>query len=240
LLRGRASELRDKIRDHKVRRVFLFSSALLAVSWLTFVYAVETDRVLHVSLGYFINPIVSVLLGRIVLGEKLRRLQWVAVAFAAAGVAQLSTEASELPWISLVLAFSFGFYGLARKTAPMDALPGSTLEVLIMLPFAVAYLVWAAFTGEGHFSLSDPAIDALLVGTGIITAVPLLWFANGARRLPLSTIGFVQYLAPTGHFVLAVLAFGETFTALHLRAFACIWAGVAVFSIEAWRRSSRD
>jgi chloramphenicol-sensitive protein RarD len=238
-LRGRVPELREKIRDRKVGRVFVVSSALLALCWLTFVYAVETDRVLHVSLGYFINPIVSVLLGRIVLGERLRRLQWVAVALAAAGVAQLSTEASELPWISLVLAFSFGLYGLARKTAPMDALPGSTLEVLIMLPFAVAYLAWIGIAGDGHFSLADPTTDALLVGTGIITAVPLLWFANGARRLPLSTIGFVQYLAPTGHFLLAVLAFGEPFSALHWRAFACIWAGVAVFSIEAWRRSSR-
>ena len=147
-LRGRVPELREKIRERRVRRVFLSSSALLALSWLTFVYAVETSRVLHVSLGYFINPIVSVLLGRIVLGEKLRRLQWVAVALAAAGVVQLSTEAGELPWISLVLAFSFGLYGLARKTAPMDALPGSTLEVLIMLPFAAAYLGWIAVTED--------------------------------------------------------------------------------------------
>jgi len=239
-LRGRVPELRHRIRERKVRRAFLVSSALLALCWLTFVYAVETGRVLHVSLGYFINPIVSVLLGRIVLGERLRRLQWVAVALAAAGVAQLSTEAGELPWISLVLAFTFGLYGLARKTAPMDALPGSTLEVVIMLPFALACLIWVALTGDGHFSLVDPATDTLLLGTGIITAVPLLWFANGARRLPLSTIGFVQYLAPTGHFFLAVLVFGEAFSALHLRAFACIWAGVAVFSIEAWRRSARD
>jgi chloramphenicol-sensitive protein RarD len=200
---------------------------------------VATRRVLQTSLGYFLNPTVSVVLGMVVMGERLRPTQWLAVALSAAGVLQLATLATDLPWIALVLALTFGFYGLVRKTAPIDALPGSTLETALGVPFALAYLGYLWLSGTGHFLGADLATDALLASTGLITAMPLLWFANAARRLPLSTIGFVQYLSPTGQLLLAVLAFGEPFTTLHLRSFACIWAGVAIFTVDSWRQSRR-
>lgn len=238
-IRGGIPQLARRAGAPEIRWAFVASSVLLAVNWLTFVYAVDTARVLHASLGYFLNPIVSVLLGAIVLGERLTRLQWTAVAFAALGVLQLSAQADDFPWIALVLAGTFGAYGLARKVAPMEALPGSTLEVTLLLPLAAAYLVWLATKGQSSFTPTNATTAVLLAATGVITALPLLWFANAARRLRLSTIGFIQYLAPTGQFLLAVLAFGEAFTPLHQRSFACIWAGIALFTLESWRQSRR-
>lgn len=238
VVRGRVPEMRRALRARRTLAVFALSSTLLACNWLTFIYAMATDRVLQASLGYFLNPLVSVLLGLLVIGERLRPAQWLAMALSAAGVLQLAGQASEFPWISLVLACSFGLYGLVRKTAPIDALLGSTLEAgLAALP-ALAYVAFLTLAGRGHFTTAFGATELLLLGTGVITACPLLWFANAARRLPLTTIGFLQYLAPTGQFLLAVFLYGEPFSALHLRAFGCIWAGVAVFSIDLWARGT--
>lgn len=229
LLRGRLGEVRAALRNRKVLGTLAISAVLVAINWFLFVYAVATDRVLHVSLGYFINPLVSVMLGMFVLGERLRRLQWVAVGLAAAGVLQMAITAGHLPWISLLLAASFGTYGLLRKTVKVEGLPGTTVETLVLgVPFLGA-IIWYEASGVGHFSSVDARTTALLLATGAVTATPLWWFANAARRMSLTAIGFLQYLAPSMHFVLAVFLFDEPFENTQLITFACIWAGVALF-----------
>jgi chloramphenicol-sensitive protein RarD len=230
---GRLREVGAALRVPHTRRVFGLTAALLLGNWFAYIAAVATGQVLQASLGYFINPIVSVLLGMLVLGERLRPLQWTAVALAVVGVVTLGTLADAFPWLALGMAFSFGFYGFARKTAPLDALPGGTLETLLMLPAAIAVLVWLALTGQATVLQGDPLRDGLLALSGVVTAVPLLWFSLAARRLPLSTIGLLQYLSPSLQFVLAVAWFGEPFTSVHLASFACIWLGLAAFTLDA-------
>jgi chloramphenicol-sensitive protein RarD len=238
LIAGEWPAVRAAMRDRRTVAVMAVSGALLAVNWGTFVAAVATGHLLDASLGYFINPLVSVALGMVVLGERLRRLQWLAIGLAATGVGLITVEAGRVPWISLVLAGTFGLYGLVRKTAKVDSLAGSTIETAIMTPVAIAYLALLAARGGGALGRIDVATDLLLVSTGVITAVPLLLFTSAARRLPLSMVGFLQYLAPTGQFLLAVLAFGEPFSTGRLAAFACIWAGLAVFSSDFFRREA--
>jgi chloramphenicol-sensitive protein RarD len=232
VIAGEWGKVRIALRDGRTLAVMAISGALLAVNWGTFVAAVATDHLLDASLGYFINPLVSVALGMVVLGERLRRLQWLAIALAATGVALLTADAGELPWISLVLAVTFGLYGLVRKTAKVDSLVGSTVETAIMTPVAIAYLGFLAGRGGGALGHAGVTTELLLVATGVITAVPLLLFTSAARRLPLSTVGFLQYLAPTGQFLLAVLAFGEPFARGKLAAFALIWAALLLFSLD--------
>jgi chloramphenicol-sensitive protein RarD len=242
LLRGRGRELSRALVSGAVLRVIVPSALLIAVNWLVFIYAVSTDRVLHASLGYFLNPLVSIVLGMIFLGERLRPAQWVAVGLACVGVGFMASLAEGLPWIGIVLAVSFGGYGLLRKVAPVDGLLGATMESVLLVPVGVGWLVALAIDGTGAMGRLGVRIDLLLVCAGVITAAPLVWFANAARRLPLRTLGFMQYLAPTGQFALAVLVFGEALTPVHVRGFACIWAAVAVFSVEGWwvaRRAGR-
>jgi len=227
------------LRDRRARRALAVSGVLLACNWGVFIHAVASHHVLHASLGYFINPLISVVLGMVVLGERPRRLQWLAIALATAGVVQVAVHAGGLPWIALALACSFGLYGLLRKTAPVEALVGSTVETAFMAPLGLTYLGYLAATGGGALGHTDVATHVLLVTTGLVTAVPLVWFTAAARRLPLSTVGFLQYLAPTGQFLSAVLLFGEPFAIGDLAAFACIWAGLAVFSIDLWRARGR-
>ena len=228
--------VRAALRDIRVLGTMALSGALLAVNWGVFVWATVTGHLLDASLGYFINPLISVALGTLLLRERLTKLQWIAIALAAAGVAILTWRAGRVPWVALVLAFTFGLYGLVRKTAKVDALVGSTVETLLMAPIALVYVLVV----PGAFGHADAATHALLVGTGVITAVPLVLFTSAARRLPLSTIGFLQYLAPTGQFLLAALAFGEPVPPEKLLAFVVIWAGLAVFSFDLWRRLSRS
>lgn len=237
LLRGRLAELQKALRDPRALRTLALTGALLSVNWLLFIHATLTDRVLQASLGYFINPLVSVLLGMLLLGERLRPVQWVSVALAAAGVVMLAAQAEGLPWISLVLAGTFGLYGYLRKVVAVEALPGSTLETALMAPLGLGYLVFLELDGSGHFGHADTATHALLVATGLVTALPLLWFAHGARRLTLATLGFLQYLAPTMQLLLAVLIYGEPFTSVHQRSFGLIWAGLLVFSLESWHQA---
>jgi chloramphenicol-sensitive protein RarD len=229
---GVLPEIRRAAREPRTVRVLLVSGALLLVNWGVFIYAVSTERVLQASLGYFINPLVSVLLGMAVLRERLRPLQWVAMALAFAGVAQLAARTSGLPWIALALAGSFGLYGLLRKMAPVAALAGSTLETAFMAPVGAVYLVALHLRGTSTFLRGDAYRDFLLVSTGIITALPLVWFTAAARRLPLATVGFLQYLAPTGQLLIAVLVFREPFTLRELAAFGCIWSALAVFTLD--------
>lgn len=230
---GQLGALREALRDVRTIGVMAASGVLLAINWALFVWATINGHLLDASLGYFINPLVSVALGTIVLRERLSRLQWIAIALAALGVAILTWRADRVPWIALLLASTFGVYGLVRKTAKVAALIGSTIETVLMVPIAVTYLIVIADHGAlGH---ADASITALLVGTGIVTAVPLVLFTSSARRLPLSTIGFLQYLAPTGQFVLAIVAFGEPLALDRLAAFIVIWAGLAVFTIDLFR-----
>ncbi len=231
-VRKRWGEVRGVVGSARTLAALASSTALIAVNWLTYVWAVNSGHVLDASLGYYINPLVSVMLGLLVLRERLTRRQLLAVLLAAAGVALLSVAHGSVPWISLVLAFSFGLYGLLRKTVRAAAAVGLAFETAILAPFAGGYLAALALGGGGALGHAPPATDALLVSTGVITAVPLILFTEGARRLPLSTLGLLQYLSPTAQFLLAVLVFKERFTPADAVTFALIWAGLAVFTAD--------
>jgi chloramphenicol-sensitive protein RarD len=229
LAAGQWTALRTAMRDRRTIAVMALSSALLAINWGVFVAATLHGYLLEASLGYFINPLVSIALGTLVLRERLRRLQWIAIVLATIGVAVMTWRTGRVPWVSLVLALTFGLYGLVRKTARVDAIVGSAIETFVLAPIGVVYL---AAIGGGvivHASL-DTAL--LIAACGFVTAVPLVLFTSAARRLPLSTVGFLQYLAPSGQFLLAVLAYGEPLAHARLVAFAWIWAGLVVFSID--------
>lgn len=232
-VRGRLGELRPVLRDPARRRRLLLSAALLGLNWFVFLYAVGTDRVLHASLGYYLTPIVSVVLGMLVLGERLRRLQWAAVAAALTGVVLMIERAGEFPWIGVVLALAFGFYGLIRKTVDVAPLPGTAFEACVFAIPCAAAIAWLELgSGSGHLVRVGTPTTALLLAAGPVTVVPLLWFTDAARRLPLFALGFMQYLTPTIHFLLAVLVFDEAFTTGHAVAFATIWTGVALFALD--------
>jgi chloramphenicol-sensitive protein RarD len=231
-LRGRVRELQAAYGSSRYRRAFLASAALIGINWYLFIWAVNHEHILQASLGYFVNPLFNVALGMIFLKERLRPWQWVSVGLASLGVLQMAVQGDEIPWVAISLVVTFGFYGLVRKTAPADALLGSNLETSFLLPLAVGYLVFLGVRGEAAFASADGRTLAFIAATGLMTALPLLWFSNAARRLPLSTLGFFQYLAPTGQFLLAVLVYDEPFTAVELRSFVVIWIALAVFSVE--------
>jgi chloramphenicol-sensitive protein RarD len=217
------------VRSPRVLRMLAASAVLVAVNWLTFITAVGAGRILETSLGYYINPLVSVVLGVVFLGERLRRRETVAVVLAVVGTAILTVGLGQPPWVALILAFSFGFYGLLRKVAGVGALTGLLVETTLLLPVAVAYLVRRSTTGTSTFGADAPWISALLALGGVVTALPLIWFAAAARRLRYATVGIVQYLAPSLSFLLATVVYGEPFTAIHAWTFAFIWAAVALF-----------
>ena len=224
----------------RVFGLLCLSTLLIALNWVIYVKAVADNHNLEASLGYYINPLVSVLLGIVLLGERLTPLMKAAVVAAAAGVTWLAVDLGQLPWISLVLAFSFGTYGLLRKIAPVGALIGLTVETLLLAPLAAAYLGWAVTRGQSGFVSGGPGIRALLLFAGPVTVVPLLCFAAAARRLPLSTMGFLQYLSPTLQFLLAVAVYGEKFSRGRAGAFACIWVAVAIFAFDSVRRRAPE
>jgi chloramphenicol-sensitive protein RarD len=218
------------------RRLLTLTASTLCISlnWLLFIWAVGQGRVLESSMGYFLNPLVNVLLGVAVLKERLRPLQWIAVALAVVGVAQMALFSAAPPWVAITLAVSFGTYGLLRKRLPMSPLTGLTVETGLLTPLAIAFLVWRGVGGSPPFG-GSAGLAALLVLGGIVTALPLVWFAAAASRLRYSTLGFFQYLAPTGHFLLAVLVYGETLSRFHVIAFACIWIGIGLYLVDAWQ-----
>ncbi|MEW6720845.1 MAG: EamA family transporter RarD [Thermodesulfobacteriota bacterium] len=229
----RGGELRAALRDRAAAKMLFGSTLLIAVNWLLFVIAVTTDRVLESSLGYFMNPLVNILLGRLFLGERLRGAQRISLYLAAAGVALLVALHGKAPWISMALAVTFAFYALLRKLAPVDSLSGLTFETGLLAPAAFGLIAWGAFSGHGAFLSGSGRYDLILPLAGIVTTVPLLAFGGAARRIRLSTLGFLQYISPTGHFLLAVFAFGEPFGRGELAAFLLIWAGLAVYSVDA-------
>ncbi len=234
---GQLRQLGAAFRDRAVRRSLLQAAAFVGINWFCFVYGVETERVLQVSLGYFINPLLSVLLGTVVLGERLRRLQWVAVGLSAAGVGLMTWRLVALPWLSLVLAVTFALYGLVRKTAKVEALVGNCAEALLLAPVAAAMVVFGEVYGDAPLTSGGATTTVLLLCTGLATAGPLLLFTSAARRLPLSTVGFLQYLAPSLHLLVAVFVFGEAFTATHGMTFGAIWLGLSLFILDGVRAS---
>lgn len=228
------------LRDWRVLRLLFVSAVLIAVNWLVYIYSIFTDHVLAASLGYYLNPLVNVMLGMVFLGERLSRLQLVAVVIAAIGVAILLAGALDTLWISLTLAFSFGIYGLIRKVVPVGSLPGLAMETTVLLPVSLAAAGWYLWIGDGRGFGSDPSISALLAAGGIVTAVPLLLFATAARKMSYAALGFVQFLAPTVQFLLSLFVFEEPLKPAQLACFLLIWASIAVFSFDMWRKMRAD
>jgi chloramphenicol-sensitive protein RarD len=217
---------------------FVASALLLSVNWLMYIWAVNNGHVIEASLGYFINPLVNIMLGYLLLKERLRPVQWLAIALAAGGVAWLTWQAGRAPWIALALAASFGGYGLMRKTAALGALEGLSFETMLLFPVALAYVLWLGAHGQDAFTGSDSnATRLLLVAAGPITAIPLLMFTAGARRIPLSLLGLLQYIAPTMQFLLGVWLFKEAFSQQRAIGFAIIWGALALYAAEGlWRQ----
>ena len=216
------------------RRAALFglTAVLLSINWLTYIWAVNAGYIIETSLGYFINPLFNVLLGTLFLGERLRNGQWAAVALATVGVLYLTISYGALPWIALTLAFSFGFYGLLRKTAVLEAMEGLTMEILFLLPAAVFYLIYLEMSGGSHFGHNGWTITLLILFSGLVTAVPLTLFSYGARKLPLTTMGLLQYIAPTIQLLIGVFVFGELFTGARVIGFGIIWLSLILYSAE--------
>jgi chloramphenicol-sensitive protein RarD len=237
--RRRLRDVAAALRDRRHVLVLAGTAVLVAANWLVFVLAIQAGRVLDASLGYYVNPLLMVLLGVVFLGERLTRLQGAAVALAGAGVAWLTVASGAVPWIPLLLATTFGFYGLVRKRVRVEALAGLAVETLLLCPVAGGALLVLAARGEGGLARGDAGHDLLLVASGVVTALPLLWFANAARRLRYTTVGFFQYLAPTGQLLLAVLAFGEPFTRDHAVTFSLIGAAVALYVADGVRAARR-
>jgi chloramphenicol-sensitive protein RarD len=212
--------------------IYTLSMAFVTTNWLLYIWAVVTGHVLDASLGYFMNPLVNVLLGAIFLRESLRPRQAMAVALAALGVVLLVVRVGRFPWLALALAFSFGSYGLVRKRAAIDPIVGLLVETSLIAPLAAGLIGWRAWQGTGGLG-RDVTTTVLLLLAGVITAVPLIWFAHGVRNLRLATMGLIQFLTPTMQFLCAVLLFQEPFTSAHAIAFGCIWGSLAIYASDA-------
>ncbi|HEX7029184.1 MAG TPA: EamA family transporter RarD [Gammaproteobacteria bacterium] len=237
--RRQLRELAGILRDFAKLRWLLVSAALISANWGVYIHSIQSDQILAASLGYYINPLVSVFLGMLFLKETLRPWQWVAIVLAAAGTLNLAFNFGTVPWLSLFLAFSFGFYGLVRKAAPVPPLLGLFVETLLAAPAALIFLFWLDAQGEGSFARVNSYTDLMLVASSIFTALPLLWFTNAAKRLRLSTVGMFQYLAPTLNFLLAVFVYGEVFTSVHAVTFGLIWFALALYTADVFRVQRR-
>ncbi|MXR35891.1 EamA family transporter RarD [Craterilacuibacter sinensis] len=229
-IRGQWGWLAESLRDKRRMALLAVSATMLSCNWLVYIWAVTHNRVIEASLGYFINPLVNVLLGWLVLGERLTRLQSIAVALSALGVAWLTFSVGTLPWIALVLAVSFGIYGLLRKTAHLPSLEGLALETWLLFPLALGALLWFEAQGEGVFGHAASGINLLLIGAGIVTTIPLLLFGAGARRLPMTMLGLLQYLSPTIQFLLGVWLYHEPFSGTRLIGYGLIWSALLLYS----------
>ncbi|MCG8491314.1 MAG: EamA family transporter RarD [Sneathiellales bacterium] len=240
----RFGHLKDVFLDKKILLVFLATTVLIGANWLTFIWAISVERVLEASLGYYINPLVSVVLGMLFLKERLNKWQYSAVGLATIAVIWLTVMAGVLPWVSLVLAFSFGFYGLLRKMVPVESAVGLMVETLLLTPVSIGFILYLMINGmtlgaEGGSHGYDAYFTILLIGTGIVTAVPLILFSVAAQRLKLSTVGLMQYIAPTMHILLAVFVFKEPLTNAQIGAFILIWVGLLVYSIDGFRNRGK-
>ncbi len=232
---GELGKLRAAVKREGVLIRLVGSASFIAVNWVGFAWAVNHGHVLEVSLAYFIGPLLNVLLGIFVLSERLDKAQWTAVAFAAAGVAYLTIIAGHPPWIALMVGSSFAFYGLIRKTVRIDALPGLAVETILLVPFAAGYLIWCEVQGTGTLGHSSGLVTALLLVGGVLTSVPLVLFAFGARQVPFSTMGVLQFIAPTMQLVCGLVVFGEPLAPARAIGFVLIWVGLLIYAGNALR-----
>ncbi len=239
LMRGELARLTGTLGKPQLVARLTLTALLISCNWLVYVWSVTHEHIVDTSLGYYINPLMNVVLGVFVLKERLNRAQWVAVALAAAAVLYLAVLAGRPPWIALTLAVSFSLYGLLRKVISVDALPGLATETLLLLPLALAYLAWCQATGSGALTNSGPAIAALLIGSGLVTAIPLFLFAYGARALPYSTLGVLQYIAPSLQLACGVYLFHESFGTKRGAGFAVIWLALLIYAADGLWRSRR-
>lgn len=238
VLRKRTPHILAMMRDFRLMRLLVITGALLAVNWTIFVWAVLTDQVLQASLGYYINPMVNVLIGTILLKESMSRLQIWSVALAGLGVLAMLVIGGSLPWPALTLAVTFAIYAYLRKTSNVVALDALFIEMTLFVPVALGVLIWLGASGDTVFGPSNLLLSALLICGGLVTFLPLAFFGESVRRVRLITVGFLQYIAPTFQFLLAVFIYGEAFSAGHVAAFGCIWAGLVLFSFDALRRAA--
>jgi chloramphenicol-sensitive protein RarD len=239
LLRGELGRLTATLSRPPLLGRLAVTALLISCNWLVYVWGVTHGHIVDASLGYYINPLVNVLLGVLVLHERLNRAQWIAVALAAAAVAYLTVLAGRPPWIAFALAISFSLYGLLRKIISVDALPGLATETLLLMPLAAAYLLWSAAIGSGALTPARPAIAALLIGSGLVTAIPLFLFAYGARALPYSTVGVLQYIGPSLQLLCGVLLYRESFGPAQAAGFALLWVGLLIYAADGlWRARS--
>ncbi|GAA5145075.1 EamA family transporter RarD [Nocardioides marinquilinus] len=235
---GRRGPFLAIVRDRRVRLLLTVAAVTITCNWATYIYGVNSGRVVETSLGYFINPLVTVLMGVLVLGERLRPLQWAALAVGLTAVLVLTLDYGRPPWIAIILAFSFGTYGLAKKTANVGAVESLAFETAVITPVALGYLVWLAVAGSATFAIGGSGglgHSLLLVSTGVVTAVPLICFGAAATRVSMVTLGLLQYLAPTIQFVLGLLVFDERMTPARWVGFVLVWSALAVFTAEAAR-----
>lgn len=239
LLFRRTTQFRALWRDRR-RTLFLLAAAVvISLNWGGFIFGVTSGRVVEVSLGYFINPLVSMLLGVLVLGERMRSAQWVAIGIGALACGVLTWDYGRLPWVALLLAFSFGAYGLCKKKANAGAIESLTFETVLVAPLALAYLLWLAQAGSGHFTSEGSGHALILMSAGLVTAVPLLCFGAAATRIPLSAIGLLQYIAPISHFILGITVFDEVMPAGRWAGFCLVWLALAIFTTDALRSRRR-
>jgi chloramphenicol-sensitive protein RarD len=232
LVRGGVAEVRAALASRQSLLLNFTSSALLTLNWLVYVWGVNSGHVIECSLGYFLVPLLNVAMGRLVLHEKLRPAQWVCIGLAAIGVGIQIVQLGHLPWIALAVALTFGLYGLLRKRSPLGPLTGLTVETLLLAPIAGGFLLWRHFAGTGALGHRDAVTQALVLSTGIVTAMPLLLFAYGVRRIRLSTLGLLQYITPTVQFALGVWVYHEAFSRERAMTFAFIWAGLALYTVD--------
>ena len=238
-LRGRWKILLAAFRDRKVLLTIGLSTLIIASNWFLYMYAILSGRILETSLGYYINPLISIILGMVFLGERMRRGQAVAVVLGALGVGWLAIQGQGFPLLAVSLAMTFGFYGLLRKLAPVGALTALTMETLFLCIPALIFLVWVERAGNGHFVAAAGSTQILIMGTGVITAIPLLLFGIGVQRISLMTLGFLQYTAPTIAFLLGVFFYGEVFTPAYKVAFCFIWSALIIYTVEGVRQKAR-
>jgi chloramphenicol-sensitive protein RarD len=233
----RNTQVKVLLKDPKSRKSLLVTSALIGLNWLTYVYAVNSEHIVEASMGYYINPLVSVFLGIVILKERLNLLQIFSFVLACGGVLYLTMDYGKFPWIAVLLACAFGLYGLFKKTSNLQSLPSLMIETMLLSPLALGIIVYQASISRGSFFSISIKTDFLLIFAGVITTLPLYWFAQGAKRIPLSSVGFLQYIAPTLMLCIGVFVYNETFTRAHLISFGLIWIALVLYSLTLVRTS---
>jgi chloramphenicol-sensitive protein RarD len=224
-------QLIELLKDPTTRKSLLITSGLIGLNWFTYVYAVNSERLIEASMGYYINPLLSVCLGIVVLKERLNLLQIIAFLLACAGVLYVTVDYGKFPWIAVVLACAFALYGLFKKTTKVESMPGLMIETLILSPVALGIVFYQMLIGRGALFSMSLSTDSFLIVAGVVTVLPLYWFAQGAKRIPLSSVGFLQYIAPTLMLIIGIFVYSETFTRAHLVSFGFIWVALTLYSL---------